>query len=444
MFNPRLRSNWEIECKMTKQNEQEVEETAVAVIEVEGEAYIGQPINEEVVSSFGQTLMRMHPQGQEIGARGMYTIAQLALVTGANPLPGSNGIHAWVDKKGKLNITFGIDFWRGEGEKEGGLLWVDHPRPMTSKEREHYGILEAQDAAICSACLKRDAIDLLREMQGMGLAMTLKDAMDIVKRTGFGVANAQEYAKAGRSRQWSADKRAETDLYRKLVPTMRRANERIQKGEYVESGKDWSLVNYADEHRPELQAPESYSAEDANDDLIDYDDPDTRPKKDEEFNEGLFEEVVDTETGEIIDDPKEVAQEVEAEEIEEQDEENVEQHESQDDSGAEKLQEVQELAEELGAEIVEDDVLPDDEQNIYETNGVPDFVALIKAYLSHYKEGHPHIHQAMIKMGHVNGLNDLPVITHRDKIEENIKEKRLKRLGIYRIFKARDAEVRSE
>ena len=91
--------------------------TETALMTVENESYVGRPIDRDLVVEFGDTLMGIHPSATEIGLQGMRTIAQLALVTGANPLPGTNGIHAWRDKKGRLCFKFGIGYWRTQGER---------------------------------------------------------------------------------------------------------------------------------------------------------------------------------------------------------------------------------------------------------------------------------------------------------------------------------------
>lgn len=270
---------------MSEEQANELEETTDIIV-MDAPSYLAQPMaattDRDMIREMSETLMLMHPNAEEIGIVGMRNIAQLAAVTGANPLPGSNGIHAWRDKKGKLNISLGIDYWRSQAEQEGGVLWIDPPRAMNEEERKEYGVkLEGQLASICTGCLKKNALELLREMKDLGLPMTLAEAKVEVSRTGVGTVNAQEYAKAGRPQHWSGDKRAEMDLLRMLLPTLRNARKNLESGEHVKGGQDWSITNYAPEyaakHDPRLAAPEGYSAEDATADLIDYDNPDERP-----------------------------------------------------------------------------------------------------------------------------------------------------------------------
>ena len=108
-------------------------ETAVAttddVIILDPTDYERDPINRADVVQFADTLMGIHPNALEIGKLGMRTVAQLAIATGANPLPGTNGIHAWLDKNDNVCIQFGIGYWRDKADRAGGILWLSRPRP---------------------------------------------------------------------------------------------------------------------------------------------------------------------------------------------------------------------------------------------------------------------------------------------------------------------------
>ena len=249
---------------------------------VENEMYLGRPINRDIVTEFADTLNGVHPQAGELGTRGLRTLAELALVTGANPLPGTNGIHVFMDK-GKIAFDFGIGFWRSQVEMEGGILWIFRPRPMTEDEREYYGVIENQTASICSAALKRDLFGLMREAREFGIDMSLRDAKEEIGRIGSAIVDNSEYKKKGRTHQWTADKRAEKDLLRQLVPLMNRARQNAVDGTQVQGGLDWSVGEYAHLQNGE-QLPDDYNIQDANGDL--YDD---EPPVD-----------VDVETGEIV------------------------------------------------------------------------------------------------------------------------------------------------
>lgn len=229
-----------------------IEDGAAALVELE-------PINRELVVRFADTLLGIHPGAQDVGKVGMRTVAQLALMTGANPLPGSNGIHCWKDKDGRICIAFGIGFWRGEAEKMGGLLWLDRPRPMTAEERETYGIPEGTYAAVARAALKREAFALRADARAFGEEMPLREALEQVARDGIGIAAPGEYAKKGRPLQWTADERAERDLLRKLCPVAQRARQ-VHTG-----GHGWHVSQFV---RQVATLPGSYDIGAANADLF--------------------------------------------------------------------------------------------------------------------------------------------------------------------------------
>ena len=94
-------------------------------------------------------------------------------------------------------------------------------------------------------------------------------------------------------------------------------------------------------------------------------------------------------------------------------------------------------------EIVDDspkedsDVLPDDEQALWDSNSHEDFVKLL---MDHEYENTQNVHFALKKIGYDGGLNDIPYITGRDSVPENIRAKREKRLQAYRALKQRKVE----
>lgn len=187
---------------------------------------LGTLMNQEQIITLGDNLMGVHPAAKDIGKVGMRTVAQLAIMTGANPLPGTNGIHPWIDNKGKLCIQFGIGFWRGEVEKRGGMIWVDRPRLMTDDERTNWGVSENEVGFICRGTTW-DAVKKIRqEEMELGGELSLKEAREMLYKEGVGIVgmetwgNSSNYKeqKTGRSLYWTAAERAERDLCRKLAP----------------------------------------------------------------------------------------------------------------------------------------------------------------------------------------------------------------------------------
>lgn len=164
------------------------------------------------VRELGDRLMAMHPQAEAIGPRGMRAAAQLAILLGANPLPGVNEIHVWIDKDGRTCVNLGINYWRRKAAEWGGILYQREPSAMKGEDYAAYGIPTETVAAIAKGCR---ADDMLR-FKAAGFKTN--EIWDMCGRTGIGTMTPNEYAKKGRPSIWTALKRAETDLLRQLFP----------------------------------------------------------------------------------------------------------------------------------------------------------------------------------------------------------------------------------
>lgn len=230
-------------------------------------------------------LLGMHPAAKEVGIEGLRTVAQLALLTGANPLPGTNGIHVWRDKEGRICHAFGMGFWRGEADRAGGLLWIIPPRLMTDEERKANGVAPGIPAAICSAALRADVFSLRAQARQFGDELTFDEAKREVARTGIGIGTANEYPKKGRPAGWTALMRAERDLLRQLVSIG-------TNGAPPPVRRDWSPRQLGDMtgHVPLVGAGGSaYTLADANRDLFGDDSP-PFPRRVEEPEDGVIED----------------------------------------------------------------------------------------------------------------------------------------------------------
>ena len=172
---------------------------------------------ESQVMELANRMLSFHPQADAVGSQNMIAVAQMALLSGASPMPGTNGIHVW--KQGdKVLFQFGIGFWRGKAEAAGGIAWTDRPRPMTKSEKAERNIPEATVAYICKGSLWRDIKRIRAEYAEFGEQITMKEAKMQTFATGEGILVQKDYAKNGRSKNWTADLRAERDLYRRLLP----------------------------------------------------------------------------------------------------------------------------------------------------------------------------------------------------------------------------------
>jgi len=230
-------------------------------------------------------LMGMHPAAREVGIEGMRTVAQLAMLTGANPLPGTNGIHVWRDKEGRICHAFGVGFWRGEADRAGGLLWLITPRAMTEEERKAHAVAPGIPAAICSAALRAEVFSLRAQARQFGDELTFEEAKAAVARTGIGIGVANEYPKKGRPAIWAALMRAERDLLRQLVSIG-------TNGAPPPVRRDWSPRQLGDMsgHVPLVGADGGrYTMADANADLFGDDSP-PRARRVAEVEDGVIED----------------------------------------------------------------------------------------------------------------------------------------------------------
>ncbi len=164
------------------------------------------------VRELGDRLMAMHPAAADVGANAMRAAAQLALLLGANPLPGVNEVHIWRDNKGRNCMTLGINYWRRKAQEWGGYVYEIRPRPMRPEELAEYGIANGTMAAICTGARTADMLSF------KALGFTTNEIWDMCGRTGVGTQGANEYAKSGRPNVWTSLKRAETDMLRQLFP----------------------------------------------------------------------------------------------------------------------------------------------------------------------------------------------------------------------------------
>lgn len=186
--------------------------------------------NRDVVRELTARMMMFHPAAGDVGERGMILAAQLALTMGASPFPGMNEIHVYTDSKGKIIVQPGINYWERRALYFGGVRWIDPVRPMTIDEIDQYQIENGSFVgAICRGVRARELRARIHENRELGIddepTSEIKRSIMIV---GKGVAHRGTYqhkgitffieAKNGRPLIWTAEKRAETDFYKKAFP----------------------------------------------------------------------------------------------------------------------------------------------------------------------------------------------------------------------------------
>lgn len=202
---------------MSKQTDKEL--GAVQVIETVDNTALTAYANRDVVKELAFRLLAFHPQAAEVGQAGMYAAAQLAIVMGASPLPGTNEIHIYKDNHGGVTVQPGINYWRRRAVQYGGVHWITRPRPMTDTESELYGVGNDEIGAICRGARQFD----IESLRNAGL--TIADARESSGVFGLGTvsrrtAKSGRYAeqKNGRPLVWTAIKRCETDVLKQLFP----------------------------------------------------------------------------------------------------------------------------------------------------------------------------------------------------------------------------------
>lgn len=166
--------------------------------------------------------------------------AHLALQIGVSPLPATNELHLWHDGKGP-QISLGINYFRRKArEIAGGIIYAlkQQPRPMTMEECEHYGVGKNQQGAICTG-MRVDEFE-----KWLKAGMKPGDILDYFAVTGTGVVSSGDYAKNGRTKGWTAEKRAEKDLITRLVPEMHG----MSASPSAENGYDPTLVTLREEN----------------------------------------------------------------------------------------------------------------------------------------------------------------------------------------------------
>lgn len=239
-------------------------------------------------------LLSLHPAASEVGKGGMLAVAQLALLVGASPLPGTNEIHVWKSGS-KIQFQLGINFYRRKAQERGGVLWEIQPRQMRDDEREEYGVPKGVLAAVCKAA-RRDDVE-----KYMKAGFKANQIWEMVGRVGIGIANINE-GKAGRTAIWTAFKRAEVDLYRALFPTMMSEIAQAQNGasKVVDNGPKWQefsgdeiddMFNYGerrDSSFPQMVDITDADYEDVAEDDFEQSDPDDFAKAGEIYHNADF------------------------------------------------------------------------------------------------------------------------------------------------------------
>lgn len=228
--------------------------------------------NREEVREITDRLMAMHPEATTVGKDVMRTVAQLAIMRGANPLPTAGEIWVWQDWGGKVNMTMGIAYYRRIASSKDTVLWLDEPRLMTDLERAERNIPQGDLGAICRGAL----LSGVRELVSVGASF--QEAKELLARTATAVVEyGDQYytndnpkrgiksgdlraAPHGRTWEWVAEKRAERDFYVMMSLVDDSLTNKIDAANYVTSTVDAAYQLHAER--------QSYTVDDANHDFF--------------------------------------------------------------------------------------------------------------------------------------------------------------------------------
>lgn len=215
--------------------------------------------------------------GQEV----VCAVAQISLITGADPTQASGELYVWVSQ-GQLCWHLGYKFWERRSMEQGGILFLDHPAKMTPERRDEWGV---EQNAVATAYTRGighfQLLEKWKELKGIMQGSEIKRAY---AREGIGIVHKTETVSykndkpisppKGKTWQWVASKRARMDLQRQLFPLnadMRNALEMVVSRQHAESAA-------MPDHLPQQigvitpqQPPQSY-----------------RPEHDKEYNTELF------------------------------------------------------------------------------------------------------------------------------------------------------------
>lgn len=281
------------------------QETALTVIDEEsgGALQIVGMVDPTIAGRLAVGLMEFHPKAKAAGPAVMLAVANLAMATGANPLPGANGIHLFEQKKKDektdvWSVTFtpmlGKGFWEGELQINGGIVWFFRPRPMTEEEMKEWKVTAVLSAYICSGCTG-NAFKQFRQNTGATYAEAMAELWRIC-HIGVGTVHAargqygkEETEKQGRPHGWTAQKRAEKDLFSKICPIGNTDGRRHynRAGEFA-GGTDWEVSDFVKPTRPAIAAHSQKTVAQLNGDLFGDDNNKVSPTDD--IHEGDYSE----------------------------------------------------------------------------------------------------------------------------------------------------------
>lgn len=186
-------------------------------------------------------LQYMLPNADKLGTKGVALVAQVAIMHGLDPLPGSDHLYSWKDDRGNINVVVGYKGLLHLARKQVRFTHVS--RAMNDEERAEHGLAEKE-------------IGYITELYEIASAIECQKA-NIPYHPVVGSARWKpgEKIPAGRTPAWVAKKNSLKDALRQIVTTGTRLQEAIDSAmqqfasqvgaEYT--GDGWQLGDDADE-----------------------------------------------------------------------------------------------------------------------------------------------------------------------------------------------------
>lgn len=175
--------------------------------------------NEDDLYALAQRIMDVHSFAEEMGEEGCLYMAQIALATGARPLPEELGeIPVWRDKKtGELIFMLGFPYFVRVMESHGGGVWWPTARSMSKEERTEYKVFGDDLGYVCGLLRKSD-VEIVSKLN-----VNPEEMLGNMRYVGIGKVSVEEMAegKPPIGRTWASVgmRRASKDAVAKAFGT---------------------------------------------------------------------------------------------------------------------------------------------------------------------------------------------------------------------------------
>ncbi len=207
------------------------------------------------VKQLAGRLQAFLPNSKELGKTGLHLVAQVAILHGLDPMPGSDHLYAWYDKKkGELVVTIGYKGLIHLARRE--LAFTHTSRPMTEQEREEHGLREGW-------------IGYVTELYELAKAAECKQiGIPYHPVVGTAVWKPGDRVPAARTPAWVAKKNSLKDALRQVVTTGQRLQSALDMAAVAQAANLVAASNDQDDAELRVALPGPNGA-DGNADQVD-------------------------------------------------------------------------------------------------------------------------------------------------------------------------------